>query len=286
MKQKLTLAFFVCVSLLASASVSSAQSLQFKVGDEVEAYTTWSFAGSTGWAKARIVEVDTSGQHKGPYHVRYDGQNESYDEWQMVDRVRPRAGQPAQADNQNAGGNRTTANGGTFHVGDRVDVFYRQNQGKNRGTVIEIGDGKYKVHYDGCKDYFDEWVDRTLVRQPAQISSNAPEIKFLIGKWATSTVGISSAAVAWGKSGGVQINPDGTYIWYQTGGKPPVKGKWAVDAKVEGADTGAQKYDGVLIKDAAGQPWKVYRFESSDNAERITIRLLCSGITDVGHRVR
>jgi hypothetical protein len=41
-----------------------------------------------------------------------------------------------------------------------------------------------------------------------------------------TTVGLSSAAIAWGKSPGIQINGDGTYVWYQENGKPPVKGKW------------------------------------------------------------
>jgi hypothetical protein len=102
-----------------------------------------------------------------------------------------------------------------------------------------------------------------------------------------TTVGISSTAIAWGKSPGIQINGDGTYLWFQSGGKPPVTGKWSPHAKIEGARYGTETENGIIIKDTTGAEWKMYRRKSTlDNDDHITIRLLCVGRTQMGTRTR
>lgn len=72
--------------------------------------------------------------------------------------------------------------GGKYKVGDRVDTYYDETRGHNRGTIIDVANGKYKVHYNGCRAKFDEWVDAALVKNPNTTSANAPEIKSLFGK--------------------------------------------------------------------------------------------------------
>ena len=73
--------------------------------------------------------------------------------------------------------------GGALKVGDRVDIFYDERlygerRAKDRGTIVEVGEGKYKIRYLGCESYMDSWEDRRLVRPAATISVNNPEIRF------------------------------------------------------------------------------------------------------------
>ena len=102
-----------------------------------------------------------------------------------------------------------------------------------------------------------------------------------------TTVGVSSAAIAWSKSPGIQINSDGTYIWYQDGGKPPVRGKWLTHAKIVGTREGTETENGIIIKDAMGAQWKMYRRKSTlDNDDHITIRSMCESQTEMGTRAK
>lgn len=293
MLQKFARICLASVMLIACASISIAQDQpQFKVGDKVEVRNM-----TSEWVRATVLAVVDwrSSGYGFAYRIHVDDPKAPNSEWNaMANTVRalekPQNDTPK--DNQPVGDNRKTANVGAWKVGDLVDVFYDEglygkNKGKGRGTIIEVGDGKYKVHYTGCAAYWDEWVDRTLIRPAATISTDAPEIKFLIGKWSMTTVGISRAAIAWGKSNDIQINGDGSYIWYQSGGKPSVKGKWIADAKVEGAKDGTAKIDGILVKDAPGQEWKLYRrVVKPDNLDKVTIHQMCEGITDIGTRIR
>lgn len=180
-----------------------------------------------------------------------------------------------------------TDNTGNLKVGDRVDVYLSDNkEGKNRGTILEVNGGQYKVHYDGCSKKYD--VENSMfVRPAATIAADNAEIKFFAGKWAMTTVGISSGAIAWGKSPGIQINGEGTFVWYQENAKPPVKGKWLPHAKIEGARFGTETQNGIIITDANGAQWKMYRRKSTrDDDDHITIQLMCSGETQMGTRLR
>ena len=177
-------------------------------------------------------------------------------------------------------------NVGNFAVGDRVDVYLSGGkEGKNRGTIIDARPSEYKVHYDGCSEKYDVWENGSFVRPAAVIAATDPEIRFLAGRWAMTSVGISSVYWAWGKAPGIQIDPAGTYVWYQGEGKAPVRGNWSPHAKIDGARFGTETENGIIIKDSAGNEWKMYRRRSTaDNADHITIHMMCQGLTQIGTR--
>jgi hypothetical protein len=272
--------------ILAATSVSlSQEKTDYKVGDTI--YVN-AFYG--GCVKATIKEVRPNDYSK--YIVRIEaGKNKGQDTTYTEDRLKECKNLPVQI-NQTAGGPGDVPNqpAGTLKAGDRVDVYLSDNtEGKNRGTIVGVEGGRYKVHYDGCKDYWDEWVNAPRVRPAASISADAAEIKFFTGRWAMLSLAISDTrGYVWGStSPGIQINGDHTYVWNQGAGKPAVKGTWVPHAKIQGARTGTEVEDGIIIKDAKGAEWKMYRRRStSDNNDHITISTMCSRETQTGTRVQ
>ena len=287
MLQEITkLVFAGVLLLLVNASTSFAQGdTAFNVGDTI--YVN-AFYG--GCVKATITQTDP----KYSVHI-LEGSYKDRDTFYNANRIKecPQISQkdeqtPNNQTSDEADNKQPMQKPGSFKVGDRVDVYLSGNQeGKNRGTILETNGSQYKVRYDGCSEKYDVWENFALVHPAAKISADNAEIKFLTGKWSMTTVGISSMAIAWGKSPGIQINGDGTYLWFQSGGKPPVKGKWSPHAKIEGARFGTETANGIIIKDTKGAEWKMYRRKSTlDNDDHITIRLLCSGETQMGTRTR
>lgn len=280
---------FTITLLIAWATIFHAQNqTQWKTGDKVEILNL-----SKEWVPGTVIgTVDWDGRTL--FRVQLDDPNAStvYFNHTPPSDMRARGGGQAVANQPE--NKQPTADApqisrvvGTFNVGDRVDTFYDQNRGHNRGTVIEAGDRKYKVHYNGCTKTFDEWVDSSLVREAATITPDAPEIEFLIGKWRTTTVAVGGNYAVWGSSPGIQINFDGTYIWFQPDRKPPVKGTWATDAKVPGLVEGTPKFDGIIVKDGDGAEWKVFKWVvKTDRQDRIEINRMCLGLSEVGTRVR
>ena len=271
----------VALLALAAATALAQDAPVWKAGDRVETYNP----STTLWEPATVVKVEdwrTYGRGFA-YRVRLDDKNAPNTEWATtVDRVRALAA---------AGG------AAEFKAGDRVDVFYDATHGKNRATVLESAPGKYKVHYEGCTATWDEWVDRLALHAPATLAPGSADVTFLFGKWAMFTPSYPNTVLhgddlyreygPGGKSPPLQINADGSYVWYFDFGKPPVTGKWRADAKVPGADMGTQAYAGVIIDDPARQPWKVYRIVSkTDTEDRIEARRMCSGEVDMGTRLR
>jgi hypothetical protein len=290
MKKKTISIIFASLLLILGTSYSFAQNApQWKVGDKVEVKNM-----SGEWVPASIIEVVDWRQYgKGfAYRIVTDDKNAANNLWNApADTVRARGGGQdpnQQANNQTDDAAQNPNQGGALEVGSSVDVYWNQKQGKNHATILKVlGNGKYKVHYAGCGAYWDEEVDSSLIRSFSTVSKDAPEIKFLFGKWSMTTVGISDWAIAWGKSPGIQINGDGSYIWYQDGGKPPVRGKWTTDAKLPGADLSPQKNHGILIKDADGVEWKVYRWiTQNDDGNHIEVQRMCSAESSVGKRVQ
>jgi hypothetical protein len=188
-------------------------------------------------------------------------------------------GEPVKADGEPV----QTQGGNTLRTGDRVDTYYDQQRGRRRGTVAEVGNGKYKVTY-GCPNFGDEWKESALVKPAATISNDAPEIRFLLGKWSLTTVGASDLAIAWGKSPGIQVNVDGTLIWYQGQGIPPLRSTWITDAKVPGS----QDADGIIFRDTGGILWKIDRWTfKGDTAERMEVYQVCyQAISKTGRRMK
>ena len=288
MKLKINFIFFVSAVLFSSVPASFAQDkTDFKVGDTV--YVN-AFYG--GCVKAKVTQTEPK------YSVRIEEgtykDRETFYNANRIGECKQAAQQNNQPqDNQNADkpDENQQPNRGNLKVGDRVDVYLSDNkEGKNRGTIVEVNGSQYKIHYDGCGEKSDVWENAMFVRPAATISADNAEIKFLVGKWSMTSVAVNSNALgtiaAWGKSPGIQINADGTYVWFQDGGKPPVKGKWTTHAKIEGARYGTETENGIIIKDAKGAQWKMYRRKSTiDNADHITIRSMCESLTQMGTRV-
>lgn len=259
------------------ASMSFAQT-DYKVGD-----TIYVNAFNAGCVKATVKQTDPK------YYVHIEeGSYKDKETFYNASRIADCPQKTVETQNQLPEKKQPANNQGNMKVGDRVDVYLSGNQeGKNRGTIIDLGDNQVKVRYDGCSEKQDVWENFVLVHPETIISAEDPEIKFFKGKWSMTTVGMSSEAIAWGKSAGIQINSDGTYLWYQDGGKPPVKGKWQAHAKIDGTRFGTEKQNGILISDAKGYTWKIYRRRSTiDNDDHITAQLMCSGETKMGTRVR
>jgi hypothetical protein len=262
---------------------------QYKVGDKVMVKNM-----SAEWVPASIIKIeDWRSYGRGfAYRVHLDDANAPNTEWAAFpDSLRLRTAPTTTEPKENAANDQpappANADAKNLKVGDRVDTFYNPKQGDKRGTVIAVGDSKLKVHFDGCDPVRDQWFDHSLVRTPATISPNDPQILFLVGKWSMTTVATSALITAWGKTNGLQINRDGTYVWYQDGGKPPVRGRWQTDAKVPGATDGLPALDGILIKDAGDILYKVYRWNPKGNTEdHITVERVCFGTSDIGRRVR
>lgn len=180
-----------------------------------------------------------------------------------------------------------------FELNARVDVYYADGGPKARGTVIAVLAGnRYKIRYDGCANYWDEEVDWSQVKPQAMLSSADPDIQAVMGKWAmfvysypnTYTDGKNVYRVygTGAKAPPLQINGDGTYVWYDEFNKPPVKGRWITHAAMNPRPAmGTENYNGILIKDSKGIYWKIHR----DRAGHIEARKMCSGETQGGSRL-
>jgi hypothetical protein len=291
LKQFATYLFASVSILLVSTAVSFGQDKSdFKVGD-----TIYVNAFSAGCVKATVTQTDP----KYSVHI-LEGSYKDRDTFYNVNRIAecPQiSGQDKKMPDEVVK-KPPTQMLGNLKVGDRVDVYLTGNQeGKNRGTILEINGSQYKVHYDGCSEKADVWENFTLVHPAATISADAPEIKFLTGAWLMFTPGYPTTVVrgnnvyreygTGAKSPPLQINGDGTYIWYFDYGKPPVKGRWMPHAKIEGARYGTETANGIIIKDPKGGEWKVYQRKSTtDNEDHITARTMCSGETIMGTRIK
>lgn len=302
MQKKTISIIFASILLFIGTSYAFAQTAQWKAGDVVEVH---SYFFSPPWHKAQILNVNKDCAYPTqPYRVKFIGEDAGDHGNPCVgpEDIRALAGErPLANDNQTVNKNPTqqTNNGGAFNVGDRVDVIpiYSKDKGR-RGTIIEVAaNGQYKVHKDGCGDHWDSFEDRGALFPAATIDADDAEIKFLIGKWAMFTPSYPNTIVSGNnvyreygmgaKAPPLQINADGTYVWYFDYGKPPVKGKWATHAKIEGTKYGTEVWNGVIIKDPNGGEWKVYRRKiEGDNQDRITAQTMCSGMTVIGTRAR
>ncbi len=237
--------------------------LQFKVGDEVEVPDTSGF-----WVEGHVIGI--LNEDRVYYRVKLDDDKAPTTLFNHIVPPNIRAKGSAQLSNPLAA------------VGTMTDVYYDATRGRNRGIITALNGNIAKVRFFGCPK--DETVDRSLLHDPATVTPDDPGIESLMGRWTLTKVGISSAAIAWGRNGGIEIGPTGTFTWNHGEGKPPVKGKWTTDAKVPGTDSGTQFHDGILISDADGTPWKVMMVKGS--TDRIEVQRMCSGETIGGSRAR
>jgi hypothetical protein len=244
------------------------------VGDKVEAYDIY----YSKWENATIIIVYTD-RTPQQWRVSLDepaGHNI--------------ADFPVTADNIRARG--AKANTG-LSLNSRVDVYYNGNTPKGRGTIIEVlADGRYKIRYDGCAAYRDETLDWSQVKPASVVTANDPGITAVMGKWAMFVYSYPNTVVkgndvyreygSGAKAPPLQINNDGTYVWYDEYNKPPVNGNWNTHARIIGLTTGTEAVNGILIKDSRGILWKVYK----DRPDHIEARKMCSGETEGGSRIK
>lgn len=289
--------FPIVVLTILCATFSAFGQAAYNVGDTI--YVNAYYAGCV---KATVKQTDPK------YYVHIEeGNYKDKDVFYSAGRVSECPQKAAEPKNNQPTENQAEAavpkqeqsqNDGDLEVGDRIDVYLSGNEeGKNRGTIVEISGGQIKVHYDGCSEKSDVWENAALARPEASISADAPEIKFLVGKWLMFTPSYPTTVVrgndiyreygTGAKTPPLVINADGAYVWYFDYGKPPVKGKWMTHAKIEGARYGTETENGIIIEDPQGGEWKVYRRKSTlDNEDHITIRTMCSGQTIMGTRIR
>ena len=244
------------------------------VGDKVEAYDIY----YSKWENATISIVFTD-RTPQQWRVSLDEpQGHNITDFPVTaDKIRARGAKP----------------NFIFTVNSRVDAYYTTGGPRGRATVIEIKpNGRYKVKYDGCKDYWDEEVDWSQLKPASVISSTDPDIKVLFGKWAMFVYSYPNTVIhgndvyreygTGAKAPPLLINPDGIFVWYDEFNKPPVKGKWITHAKIEGLVMGTEAVNGIIIYDSRGNYWKIYK----DRTDHIEARLMCSGQTEGGTRIK
>lgn len=245
----------------------------WKEGDKVEVYDR----SSDKWENGTVSTVlhDRTPQQ---WRVKFDKQGHVFDEVTVQAReMRARGSKPAMV----------------FPVNTMVDLYYADGNPHARGWVKEVlPEGRYKIALYGCEAYRDQVVDWSQVKPATTIPATAPEITSVFGNWAmfvysypnTYTDGRNVYRVygTGAKAPPLQINANGTYTWYDEFNKPPVKGKWTIDAALPGATMGTEKENGIIIRDSRGQLWKVYK----DRADHIEARVMCSGLTQGGTRLK
>ncbi len=100
-----------------------------KAGDKVEVLWKGKYYAAT------VKEVKD-----GKWFIHYDGYGDNWDEWVGADRIAQK-----------------------WKVGDKLSVEWN---GKWYPAVIkEIKEGKYKIHYDGYGDNWDEWVTTARMKK-------------------------------------------------------------------------------------------------------------------------
>ncbi|MFT3679523.1 MAG: hypothetical protein QM791_04580 [Ferruginibacter sp.] len=160
----------------------------------------------------------------------------------------------------------------------RVDVYYANGEANSRGAVIEIlQEGYYKVRLDGCNSKWDLIVDNNQVKPAALLSPQDNAVTDIVGNW--MFVPASSAARSDAKWPPLQVNADGTYVWYYN---PAVQGRWEPDSKMEGLAAGAAAFNGILIQDAEKNYYKVYISKS----DQVIVSKLCTAVTETASRIK
>lgn len=96
------------------------------------------------WYPATVTKVN---EDQSRCYIHYSGYDNSWDEWVGGDRYKKSGGAAA-----------------GFKVGDAVSVKWKGSW--YAASVMQVGDSKYKIHYDQYDNSWDEWVgpDRIKAR--------------------------------------------------------------------------------------------------------------------------
>jgi len=136
--KKIAVGMLAC-ALLLGFSVSGYAAC--KVGDKSE--VLWKGT----WYPATVKKA------KGDQcYIHYTGYGNNWDEWVGPDRIKIGGGEASAAPSK----------GGSYSVGDSVDVNWKGQWYPAR--VISAGKDKWKIHYDGYGNSWDEWVTASRIR--------------------------------------------------------------------------------------------------------------------------
>lgn len=124
--------------LLFALATPSAWAAVCSVGDQAE--VLWKGT----WYAAKVTRVN---EDQTRCFIRYTGYGSEWDEWVGQDRIRIK-------------GAATPADG--FSAGDEVEVQWKGSW--YPASVLETKGNKYKIHYDGYSDSWDEWVGPSRIR--------------------------------------------------------------------------------------------------------------------------
>jgi len=138
--------------LLFIIELSNAQ--EIRVGAKVE------FTASDGKLYQGTVREIIHTAHK----IHYDGFDDQYDTWMTKDQFKLIQSVPLPATPAAIPPSPVTNNSFTLQVGGRVEAFSSKKW--DQGTIVEIKDGKFKIHFDGYSDYWDTWVAANELRAP------------------------------------------------------------------------------------------------------------------------
>jgi len=125
---------------------------EIKVGSKVE------ITASDGKLYQGTIREIIHTAHK----VHYDGYDDQYDTWMTKDQFKVIDSLPVAPVVAAALPVANTAS--IFQVGARVEAFSSKKW--DQGTLVEIKDDKFKIHFDGYSDYWDTWVAANELRAP------------------------------------------------------------------------------------------------------------------------
>lgn len=95
-----------------------------------------------------------------------------------------------------------------YKAGDRAEVY---SYGKwYPASVIEAGEGRWKIHYDGYGDTFDEWVGPDRIRPPGRLDAEAAAER--AAKTAAAAEAAKASGAAWKVGDRVEAKSYGS--WY------------------------------------------------------------------------
>lgn len=124
---------------------------EIKVGSKVE------LTASDGKLYQGTIREIIHTAHK----VHYDGYDDQYDTWMTKDQFKLKETPIAAI---TAPATPVTNNAFTLQVGARVEAFSSNRW--DQGTIVEIKDEKYRIHFDGYSDSWDKWVAANELRAP------------------------------------------------------------------------------------------------------------------------
>lgn len=174
----------LCISFFAAckpkeqakeAVATEVSSTTYKVGDKIQ--VLW----GSKYYPSSVTEIG-SNDKAGKYKINYDGWSSSSDEWVGTDRIRSADIQDDKVVAARKTVSTTTATNSStttetaasttnnsktvYKAGDKITALW--NKKDYKATIVEVGSndkaGKYKIHYDGWADSWDEWIGTDRIK--------------------------------------------------------------------------------------------------------------------------